>query len=190
MPARARNSFSRTSTSKPDRRAVARLLRDAERRDVPWRNGRGTTRDVLVGDGVRVSLARIERDAPFSAFPGFARTILLAEGDGFALRFADRERRLDHLFESFVFAGEETPEVRLLGAPCRALNVMTDRQRARHSLEIVRTRLRAPGALLVVLDGEARIGGERLLRCDAAELADEAVEGSFVVALVRVIPLC
>jgi environmental stress-induced protein Ves len=115
---------------------------------------------------------------------------MLAEGDGFVLRFADRERRLDHLFESLAFAGEETPEALLLGGPCRALNVMTDRRLVRHALEIVRAPLRAPGALLVVLDGEARVDGEPLARFDAAELGDETVDGSFVVALVRVIPLC
>ena len=67
---------------------------------------------------------------------------------------------------------------------------MTDRRRARHTLELARTTFRAPGALMVVLDGEARLGGERLARFDAAELGDEVVDGSFVVALVRVIPLC
>jgi environmental stress-induced protein Ves len=170
---------------------VSRLLRDADRRDVPWRNGHGTTRDVFVEEGARISLARLDRDAPFSAFPGFDRTILLAEGDGFVLRFADRECRLDRRFDPLVFAGEETPDARLIGGSCRALNVMTERGRARHSVEIARSgMLHAPGALLVVLEGEARLGDVRLRRFDAAALGDEPAEGSFVTALVRVIPLC
>lgn len=169
---------------------ASRLLRDADRRDVPWKNGQGTTRDILVADGARVSLARLDRDAPFSAFPGYARTILLVEGEGFVLRFDDFEQRLDRPFEPFEFAGEAAPKAQLMDGSCRALNVMSERRRARHSLEIARAGLRAPGALLVVLDGEARLGETRLRRFDAVELSDEKVEGSFVVALVRVIPLC
>lgn len=169
---------------------AVRLLRDADRRDVPWKNGQGTTRDILVAGGARVSLARLDREAPFSSFPGRDRTILLVEGDGFTLRFADRERRLDRRFDPYGFAGEETPQARIVGGPCRALNVMTERRRARHTVEILRAVPSAPGALAVVLDGEARIADAQLRPFDAAELGEEAVEGGFVVALVRVIALC
>src|SRR3546814_2378132 len=40
----------------------------------------------------RISLARIEKDGPFSAFPGITRWITLIEGGGFTLDFSDGSR--------------------------------------------------------------------------------------------------
>jgi uncharacterized protein len=55
-----------------------------------WKNGAGTTREVARGPADasfddfdwRISLAEIERDAPFSAFPGIERCIVLLQGTG------------------------------------------------------------------------------------------------------------
>jgi environmental stress-induced protein Ves len=53
-----------------------------------WKNGAGTTREIAVepaGAGTddfdwRLSLAEVDRDAPFSAFPGVDRCIVLLRG--------------------------------------------------------------------------------------------------------------
>ena len=57
----------------------------------PWRNGGGVTRELLAwpdgGDWrVRVSVADIDADGPFSAFPGVERWFAVLEGAGVALR--------------------------------------------------------------------------------------------------------
>jgi hypothetical protein len=54
----------------------------------PWKNGLGRTRELAVAppgagmDGFlwRVSVAEVDSAAPFSAFPGIDRTIVLLEG--------------------------------------------------------------------------------------------------------------
>jgi environmental stress-induced protein Ves len=60
----------------------------------PWKNGGGLTREVLwqpTGASLddfdwRVSVAQIDSDGPFSAFPGIDRVITLIDGVGVQLR--------------------------------------------------------------------------------------------------------
>ena len=66
-------------------------------RQVAWRNGGGTARDIAVNPtgasmadafGWRVALAEIARDGPFSAYdPEVERVITLLDGNGFDLDF-------------------------------------------------------------------------------------------------------
>ncbi len=112
------------------------ILRAADFRETPWKNGAGTTLELAVhpgGAGLdafewRVSMARIERSGPFSRFPGVRRTILLVEGDGFELIGPGWTKRLDRPLVPFSFDGGEEVDCRLLGGAVRDFNVMT-RQR-------------------------------------------------------------
>ena len=66
-----------------------------------WKNDAGWTSEILkVHDGEerdtndwawRLSIAEIESDAPFSAFPGVERVLVLLSGNGLRLRFDDGE---------------------------------------------------------------------------------------------------
>ena len=68
----------------------------------PWKNGGGTTQEIACwppGAGLesfswRISIARIARSGPFSAFPGIDRVITLLDGAGVRLHSADGE--IDH----------------------------------------------------------------------------------------------
>ncbi len=79
-----------------------------------WRNGLGWTREILrlpaTGDdwALRLSIAEIEQDAAFSAFPGVERELVLLQGNGVRLRF-DNGRTQDVLppHGRARFAGEE-----------------------------------------------------------------------------------
>jgi len=68
------------------------LKRDAYR-TMPWRNGRGSTREIArepaSGEEFawRLSLADIEQDGDFSAYPGYRRAIVLVAGKSLQLRF-------------------------------------------------------------------------------------------------------
>jgi len=66
------------------------LLQHQNYRRTPWKNGRGMTDDIAVDEGSaprwRLSLATIERTAPFSDFPGYDRTFIVAGGAGVVLR--------------------------------------------------------------------------------------------------------
>lgn len=106
-----------------------------------WKNGAGRTRELAVepiGAGLdtfdwRISVAEIERDAPFSAFPGIDRCIVLLHGAGMRLISADGrlDRRLAKPGEPFHFAGEAPLEAQLLDGPSTDFNVMTRRGRWR-----------------------------------------------------------
>jgi len=102
----------------------------------PWRNGAGRTRELALqaapggAPGAfdwRISIADVDRDAPFSAFPGVDRCIALLRGDGMRLVGAGIDHRLDTPSAAFRFPGETALDARLLGGPCADLNLMTRR---------------------------------------------------------------
>lgn len=95
----------------------------------PWRNGGGVTRELLAWpDGadwrLRLSLADIERDGPFSAFPGVQRHFAVIAGAGVALDFGAGEQRLCVGDPPLAFDGTLAPGCRLLAGPTRDLNLM------------------------------------------------------------------
>lgn len=95
----------------------------------PWKNGGGRTRELLrwpEGGAwrLRVSLADIDADGPFSAFPGVTRWFVVLEGEGVELHFDDRRRVLRPGDAPLSFDGAAAPGCRLLGGPTRDLNLM------------------------------------------------------------------
>jgi uncharacterized protein len=95
----------------------------------PWRNGGGRTRELLARPDatqwqLRVSLADIDRDGPFSAYPGVRRWIGVVQGAGMRLRFGSRSKRLTPLTDALAFDGASAPECSLLDGPTRDLNLM------------------------------------------------------------------
>jgi environmental stress-induced protein Ves len=97
----------------------------------PWRNGGGQTRELLAwppgsGSGwqVRVSVADIERDGPFSAFPGVQRGFVVLEGAGVVLGLADSQCTLTPASPPLQFDGDDAPACRLVAGPTRDLNLM------------------------------------------------------------------
>ncbi len=103
----------------------------------PWKNGAGVTRQIAVSPadaGVadfdwRISVAEVERDSPFSAFPGVDRCIVLVRGVGMHLKSAGGEvdHRLDEPLAPFRFPGDMPLEATLIGGACSDFNVMTRR---------------------------------------------------------------
>jgi uncharacterized protein len=112
----------------------------------PWKNGGGITEDVWLypaGAGhddfdIRLSLAEISQDGPFSSFPGIDRTITLVGGDPFVLDFGDGVRHAMTHLKPLSFDGALTPDSRLDGKPSRDFNVMTRRGRWSHEVAIHR----------------------------------------------------
>lgn len=114
----------------------ARIIRAADCPPIPWKNGQGLTREIAIYPSCadsehflwRVSVAEVNRAAPFSAFPGIDRHIALLDGAGFTMTLDDnREHALLTPFESFAFAGEARVTVTLAGGPTRDFNLMTRR---------------------------------------------------------------
>jgi len=108
-----------------------RILRRDSYRSVPWKNGQGTTREILrhPGEGTdvlwRLSIAEVGQSGPFSAFPGYRRIIMLLRGDGFVLHFDDgREQDLRKPNAPFRFDGGDAVSCVLGGGPSQDLNLM------------------------------------------------------------------
>ena len=100
-----------------------------------WKNGAGWTRQIVrVPDGDdwdwRLSIAEIERDAPFSLFPGIERELVLLQGNGLRLRFGNgKVTELQPPHGRIRFAGEEALSGELLDGPTHDFNLMWRRDR-------------------------------------------------------------
>lgn len=106
----------------------------------PWSNGGGDTRELLAWPDpadwlVRISLADIEVDGRFSRLAGIHRTLAVAGAGGLVLHFEDRRVLLTATDEPLAFNGAAAPEVRLLGGPCQALNLMVLERQAGSALQ-------------------------------------------------------
>jgi environmental stress-induced protein Ves len=121
-----------------------RILRAADYRVMPWKNGGGTTTEIAVspeGAGLddfdwRISMARVERDGPFSTFTGVDRTLSILDGEGIFLNVSGRiPIGLTKASEPLSFPADTVTGARLIGGPIGDLNVMTRRARMRHSVE-------------------------------------------------------
>jgi len=97
----------------------------------PWKNGGGVTRTLAADpDGRwRVSIADIERDGPYSRFPGYDRVSVVLSGEGVTLQgegvlVALRPR------EPAPFGGDDVLQSTLIGGPVRVLNLFVRRGEA------------------------------------------------------------
>ena len=122
-----------------------------------WRNGAGRTRTLWSAPGARISVATLERDAPFSDLTGYDRSFCVLGPGAVTLLVNDNERRLG-VGEWTEFAGEAQVEARLGQGPLRAVNVMTLRGEARHGVWLAD--VPADAAMLVALAGGS-VGSER-----------------------------
>ena len=102
----------------------------------PWKNGGGVTRELLRlpagGDAwtLRISVADIGADGPFSPFPGVTRWFAVLDGAGVRLAFADRTLNVGPGDAPLRFEGADAPDCTLLDGPTRDLNVMVRHDRA------------------------------------------------------------
>ncbi|HKS54305.1 MAG TPA: HutD family protein [Steroidobacteraceae bacterium] len=119
---------------------MLRILRNGDYPSRPWKNGGGTTRDIIVSPpgasldefDWRLSLAQVDRDGPFSRFDGVDRTLVLLSGE-MLLQEPDRCIGLIR-GEPVEFPGERTIEAALNGGSTLDFNVMTRRGRMQHTV--------------------------------------------------------
>jgi environmental stress-induced protein Ves len=106
--------------------------------DVPasaWRNGGGVTRELLAWPAVsdwqlRVSVADITADGPFSAFPGVERWFAVLEGGAVRLRVAQDEHLLAERSDPLRFDGAAPVACSLAAGATRDFNLMAPPGRA------------------------------------------------------------
>ncbi|WP_309645021.1 HutD family protein [Phenylobacterium sp.] len=179
---------------------TVQVLRAADRIAVPWKNGGGVTRELIVsppgadmaGFDWRVSVAEVAQGGPFSNFPGVDRVLTVIEGAGLTLSIDGRAAVvLDAAGPPFAFPGDARCEASLKAGPIRDLNVMVRRgarraQVRRRSLDGGDT-LAGGAAFTLAFALEAADaswpGGEASLACEDALLIPLGVEVTFTAAV-------
>lgn len=150
------------------------IIRAADYRVMPWKNGGGTTTEIIVSpDGAglddfdwRISMARVEGSGPFSGFAGVDRTLAVLEGEGIVLDIAGRvPAELIKASSPLSFPADVPTTAALISGPITDLNVMTRRGRVSHTVE--RLLVSAPidirpvteTTIILPLDGEIGVTG-------------------------------
>jgi uncharacterized protein len=161
------------------------IIRVADQRAMPWKNGGGVTYQVAIAppDAAsledfdwRVSMARVETDGPFSHFAGIDRSLAIMEGDGLRLIVGGVGMELGPQSPALAFAGDVPVSATLIGGPIIDLGVMTRRGAWRHRLvreDVTGTRTMvadADATLVVIRSGIVRMGGDPLQPRDAVRL--------------------
>ena len=95
---------------------------------MPWKNGGGTTHEILKAeyDGAllwRLSIAEVASDGPFSLFPGLSRILTVIDGEGLALTTPERSLQALPL-TPLPFSGDWPIESRRLQGDVRDFNVI------------------------------------------------------------------
>jgi environmental stress-induced protein Ves len=168
-------------------RPRVRHLTPADYPRMPWRNGGGTTTELVIepaGAGLagarflyRVSIADVATDGPFSRFLGYDRHIMLLEGAGMTLDCGAHGRiELGAPFEPRSFSGDWDVSGALVAGAVRDFNVIVDRARASATLE-VRSVDEAGAGLLGI---PVAPGGACIVHVIAGALVDAAAGDTLV----------
>jgi uncharacterized protein len=106
---------------------VATVVRSADVAAQSWGTGAGTTRALLCADdgAWRVSLADVDRDGPFSPFPGRHRLLTVVDGPVLVL-LVDGVETLVEPRRPFAFDGGAQVSASVPEGPVRVLNVIAD----------------------------------------------------------------
>lgn len=120
------------------------VLRAADHKQMPWKNGGGTTTEIavypegadLASFGWRVSMATVATDGAFSLFPEIDRTLSILDGDGMELNIDGRSAiTLTQAAMPLRFAADRSTVARLLSGPIVDLNIMSRRGKWQHHVE-------------------------------------------------------
>jgi len=150
----------------------------------PWKNGAGTTHELVripatAAYAVRISVAEITAPAPFSAFAGYKRWLYLLDGGPVTLSIDGTDTVLTAEGDGVSFAGDTNVAATAVARPSRDLNLMVA---TAHSVrcDIVRgpaTESRKGSAVAVfVIAGTVTASGHVLGRHACAWGTDERLE--------------
>lgn len=142
-----------------------RLLRSADYRVMPWKNGLGSTTELVRTPDQeefdwRVSIADVTEDSAFSRFHGIDRIIVAIEGSGMTLRHGAVAVTLQTL-QPYRFAGDLETYCSLLSGSIRDFNVLTRRGSCEATLTVHRSSVTAAATLLYCVSGKVAVTAER-----------------------------
>lgn len=163
------------------------IIRFADIRPQPWRNGGGVTRELashtVPGSGQdggwdwRVSIADVSKAGDFSVFPGMERVITIIDGELMLLTVDGSEHPLER-YRPFRFSGEAASSATLPTGDVRDLNVIARAGAFKGYTSIVEISKKRPhpvfdGQLAVLLEGKASVSAGST---DGEEAGAAAVE--------------
>jgi uncharacterized protein len=156
-------------------------LTPADYQTQPWKNGRGTTTELLhLTDPAGKTLLRLSRasvieDGPFSLFPGIERNLTVLTGPGFRLTGPGLNLRCDPLVP-VAFPGDvEIRATETNNLPSDDFNVMTARHLPQPEVTVVRNlSLPEGGRLALYALGPCNMNGERLVEGDLLLMTEPA----------------
>ncbi|MBN9049484.1 MAG: HutD family protein [Rhizobiales bacterium] len=168
-----------------------RIVRAADYRRMPWKNGGGSTTEVAIAPAAatldnfdwRISMAHVATPGPFSRFPGIDRTLAVIEGQGIHLAIAGLTVTLDRGAPPHFFPGDIDTDATLIDGPIDDLNVMSRRARYDHRMtrhrsgETVSLPRDAETALLMPRGGNIIVGDQRIADGDTAILDGDDLTG-------------
>lgn len=146
---------------------------------VPWKNGGGSTTEIAIGPpdsgfedfDWRVSLATIEKDGAFSAFPGVDRTLALVEGHGMLLEIDGEPTLVTDTEPVVAFDGSSQVIAKLSRGGSTDFNAMTRSERCYHTFG--RRRLSGDSTASSTFVARADVTVLFLAEGDALELRNE-----------------
>ena len=150
-----------------------RLIRPAEYRVMPWKNGGGVTTEICVSppSGVfdwRVSIATVKADGPFSAFAGYERHIMTLSGQGMVLDIEGCGKFTLEALQPFSFSGDARVHGSLLKGTVLDFNLMVRRDFGHGTLRVVEScegdklGSEESSSLAYVLQGKCKAGVDEL----------------------------
>ncbi|MFF2841423.1 HutD family protein [Paenarthrobacter sp. NPDC057981] len=166
------------------------IIRFADVRPEPWRNGGGVTRELAshpkaasAQDGAwdwRVSIADVSTAGDFSVFPGMERVITIIDGELLLLTVDGSEHPLEK-YRPFRFSGEAASSATLPTGDIRDLNVIARAGAFKGYTSIVEISKKRPhpvfeGQLAVLLEGKASVATGAVTEPDDGEAATSAGE--------------
>ncbi len=166
-------------------------LGPADYRRMPWKNGGGSTLELLqepAPDGGfhwRLSIADVAKPGPFSTFDGIDRQIMLVSGKGMVLSFADAAPPavIAKPLQPHSFKGEWATDCRLIDGAIQDFNVMVRRDWGRAAVsghDLVKdqnlTLPVAPLTLLHLLAGQLEGAGRTVAAGETLRLESDSTE--------------
>jgi len=175
------------TSDRPPRRPVTTFVGPRDGRQIPWGNGGGASRELILRSRAddpgrllwRMSTTQILASCPFSAYAGCKRTITLLSGGAFTLDFfGHAPAHTVERFEPFDFSGGWKTYCHLPGDVATVLNVMTDESVAYSRTvltpgsSVSRQPLATDAVLLYGLEGTTRLAASFDLPIEALEAGD------------------
>jgi len=159
-------------------------LTPADYKTMPWKNGGGTTTELMAeGHGAaegydwRLSIASVAQSGPFSDFSGYDRSIMLVEGKGFTLAFAEAgTHHLVRSFEPLRFDGAWQTNCTLIDGPVKDFNLIA-RKNVHAVLDVLRVtdaETLAPSrtTVLHLFRGQVAVANRNLVAGDSLRIDD------------------